>query len=233
MLNAPEIPHAILPWSIGLLVALLIVGNNLLMFKAFNILEASLLGAIIKIRLVWVFALSIIFLSTQFSWLKLAGTVCAILAGVVIIRNFKRPKHITGVAYALSASVFNALVIILYKNLLGHFSVGSLTFFVTFLLPVFINLLIIPNASSRIKRIMKSDGPMLLAACALGALANLALNKALSLGEATNVVVITEAFLILTLVGEHVVLKEREQSWVKLAAVALAIAGAVLITLSG
>ena len=53
------------------------------------------------------------------------------------------------------------------------------------------------------------------------------------LGDAASVVVITEAFLVLVLVGEHIVLKEKEQAWVKAAAVVLATVGAVLIQTAG
>ncbi len=233
MLANPKIPHTLTPWLLAALVGILIVCNNLLMFKTFNYLEASLSGALLKFKLVWIFMLSVIFLGTPFSWDKLLGTLLATSAGVVIIHNIRRPKSLTGVAYVVSATLFNAAVIILFKYLLTYFSPASLTFYPTFLLPALINLALMPNARARIKRIYKEDGKMLTFACALGAFANLALNKSLSLGEATSVLVIIEAFLVVTLVGEHIFLKEKEQVWVKIAAVALATAGAILIRLSG
>jgi hypothetical protein len=52
---------------------------------------------------------------------------------------------------------------------------------------------------------------VLLAACGLGGLANLAMNQGLATGEASSVLAVIEAFLVLTLVGERVVLKEKEQ----------------------
>jgi hypothetical protein len=55
------------------------------------------------------------------------------------------------------------------------------------------------------------------------------LNKGLSLGEPTAIAVVTEAFLIVTLIGEHVILKEKELVWVKATAVVFATAGAIIM----
>ena len=67
--------------------------------------------------------------------------------------------------------------------------------------------------------------------CAVGAVANLVLNLALSLNDATSVMVVSEVFLVLILAGEHILLKEKEQLWVKFGSIALAVAGAIIIQL--
>lgn len=232
MLTNIKVPQTVGPWILVGIVGLLIVGQNLLSFKSANFIEASLSGAITKFRLVWVFILSVIILHTAFSWQKLAGTLLAVAAGLVIIHRFKRPKSFTGVALAFSATIFYAIVIILYKYLFASFSPVSLTFFVTFLPPIILNLILMPHALQRIVKIFKENGLLVSLACGLGALANLALNQGLSLNEANSVLVIIEAFLVVTLVGEHIFLKEKEQLWVKVVAVILATAGAILIRLS-
>jgi drug/metabolite transporter (DMT)-like permease len=89
-----------------------------------------------------------------------------------------------------------------------------------------------PKAVTRIKNIFKDDWRVVFLACILGAFTNLTLNAALSLHDATSVLVINEAFLVLVLVGEHVYLKEREHTWIKFVSVVLAIAGAILIDTS-
>jgi uncharacterized membrane protein len=58
------------------------------------------------------------------------------------------------------------------------------------------------------------------------------MNYALSLGEASKTLVIIESFLVVTLIGEHLFLKERDSLSVKIIAVILATLGAVLIRLS-
>jgi drug/metabolite transporter (DMT)-like permease len=115
---------------------------------------------------------------------------------------------------------------------LGSFNAVSLTFFASYLPATVFIFLSMRHAPSRIKKIFHEDWRTMFLACALGAFSNLALNAALSLSDATNVVVINEAFLVLVLVGEHIFLKEREYTWVKALSVALAITGAILIEVS-
>lgn len=231
MLALPVLPTSIGPWLGALLVGLLIVGNNLLLFKAANHIEASVIGTLFKLKFVWIFALSIILLGTAFEWTKLAGVVLTIAAGLVIIHRFKRPKDNTGVSLVLLATLFNALLIIGSKYLLDYFNAPSLTFFASFLPALLFNFILMPSATSRIRSMFKADARVVFGICAVGALANLALNKALSLHDATSVIIISEVFLVLVLAGEHIVLKEKEQLWIKLGSIVLAVAGAVMILL--
>ena len=229
MLSAPRLPHSAGPWLLAAAMGLVIVGHNLLVFKASHYLEPSVAGSLSKLRLVWIFILGIVFLGNSFSWAKLAGTLLTVAAGVVIIHRFKRPESAAGVSLILSATVLNASIIILSKYLLRSFNVASFTFFVSFLPAAIFNFVLMPQAPSRITKLFKAHARVILLACGLGAFANLALNQALSLHDATSVVVITEVFLVLVLVGEHALLKEKEQVWVKLVSVLLAVSGAILI----
>lgn len=226
--------HLVLPQTIGSwlllgLVALLIVGNNYLLFKAAGQLEASLVGSLLKLRLVWVFIFGITLLHDPFSWTKFAGTVAALLAGWVILHGFKRLKSYAAVMVVVAATLFNAGVVVLAKYLLESFSVGGLTFIGFFLLPLIINAVAMPRMADRARALYRADGRVVILACAFGALCNLAINGALALRDASSVIIILEVFLILTLVGEHIWLKEKEYVWVKIASVALAVAGAILI----
>jgi drug/metabolite transporter (DMT)-like permease len=232
MLAAPVLPQSPGPWLLAIVVSLLIVAHNFLVFKASGLLEASLIGAISKLRLVWVFALGIVVLHDGFSWEKLLGTLLAIAAGLVILHNFKRPDSATGLTLAFSATFFNAGIIILAKYLFGTFNAVSLTFFAFFLVPLILNFVLMPDAVRRIKKLYQENRRLVLVTCGLGALANLALNQALALHDASSVLVISEIFLILILVGEHALLKEKEYLWVKVVSVVLAVAGAVLIHIS-
>jgi drug/metabolite transporter (DMT)-like permease len=89
-----------------------------------------------------------------------------------------------------------------------------------------------PRSVTRVRQLFKEDWKVVFLACALGAFSNLSLNAALSLHDAASVLVINEVFLILVLVGEHIYLKERERTWIKLLSIVLAIAGAILIEIS-
>lgn len=219
------------PWMIMLLVGLLIVVQNFLNFKSSNILSASIQGSIMKFRLIWVFLIGLLFLQESFTFLKLGGTLLTVLAGIVILAKFKKTDSMKGVGLAFSSTIAYAIVIGLYKLLFSSFNSQSLTFFI-FLIPAVLNLIIMPDRFHRIIRIAKENGRGVLLACVLGGFGNLVMNTALSIGEASKVLVIIEAFLILTLVGEHIVLKERDHLPIKIIAVLMATVGAICIRLS-
>lgn len=231
MLASPVVPYSVVPWLGALFVGLLIVGNNLLLFKAANHMEASLIGTLFKLKLVWLFGLSILLLGSPFEWTKLAGVVLTVVAGLIIMHRFRRSGSSTGIYLVLGATILNALLIVVIKYLLEYFNPASLTFFVSFLPALLLNFVLMPRASSRIKSMFTSDWKVVFGICAVGAVANFVLNLALSLNDPTSVMVISEVFLVLILAGEHIWLKEKEQLWIKLGSIVLAVAGAILIQL--
>ncbi len=229
MLAASRVPHSVSLWLLAIAIGFIIVIHNFLVFRASGLLEASLLGAVSKLRLVWVFIFGIVFLSVSFSWAKLFGTLLVIAAGLIVVRRFRKPESKSGISLALTATLFNASVIILSKYLLGSFNAVSLTFFASFLPALIFNLILIPHSVTRLRKLLKNHWRPVLLACGLGAFANLALNQALALHDANSVIILNEAFLVLVLVGEHLVFKEKQHLWFKLASIVLAIAGAILI----
>ncbi|HSW65821.1 MAG TPA: DMT family transporter [Bacillota bacterium] len=231
MLAAPVVPTSVFPWLGALFVGLLIVGNNLFLFKAATTMEASLIGALFKLKFAWIFVLGIVLLGSAFEWSKLAGVVLTMGAGLIIMHRFRRPGSSSGIYLVLAATVLNALLIIVSKRLLDYFNPVSLTFFVSFLPALVLNFICMPRARSRIKSMFSADWKVVFGMCVIGAAANLILNVALSLNDATSVTIVSEVFLVLILAGEHLFLKEKEQLWVKLASIVLAVAGAIMIQL--
>lgn len=218
-------------WGLIIFVGALIVGHNFLNFKSSNYLEASVNGAIVKLRLAWVLIFSMVFFQENLSWYKLAGTSLAIIAGLIIIQGIKRPNSVKGVLLAFGSTIVYATVIMFYKILFRDFNAATLTFFI-FLIPAILNFLIMPKAWQRLKKLLSQNGKAIIVACGLGGFANLAMNQGLAGAEATKVLVMIESFLILALVGEHFWLKEKAYLTVKIAAVICATAGAILIRLS-
>lgn len=231
MLANPQLPSTPLPWVMAVVVGLLIVGNNLLLFKAANHIEASLSGTLLKLKFVWIFVLSMWLLGYAFTLPKFVGVILTIAAGLILVRHFKKPESSYGITLVILATIFNALVIIASKYLLDYFNAPSLTFFATFLPALILNFILMPRAVHRIRSMFKVDWKVVFGICAVGALANLALNTALSLHEPTGVIVVSEVFLVMVLAGEHLFLKEKKYLWVKLASIVLAILGAILIQL--
>lgn len=223
-----DVPTTPWPWFLVGVMGLLIVLHNFLTFKATNYLEASVLGSITKFRLVWILLIGTVLLGEALSVAKVTGTFFTLLAGILVYYRFQKLELQTGIWLGFAATVVYGCLIWLVKTLLNDFSSVSLTFFI-FAVPAVLNYLLMPQAFSRIKALALSDGTMVLLATFFGGLANLAINHAFSLGEASRVVVITEAFLVVVLVGEQVLLKERSRFVVKLLAVILSVLGAILI----
>jgi drug/metabolite transporter (DMT)-like permease len=231
MMVKPNYPSDLIPWLILIGVAVLIVIQNLLNFKSSNTLEASILGSVLKLRLVWVLLIGIFLLHESMTLTKIIGTIITFIAGLIIVAKFKSSSSFKGIGYAISSTIFYAIVIGLYKILFQSFNSQTLTFFI-FLFPSIINLIIMPHSIARIIRIFHENGLYVIIACLFGGFANLAMNQALAIGEASRVLVIIESFLILTLVGENLVLKESHNLFIKIIAVVLATSGAVLIRMN-
>jgi drug/metabolite transporter (DMT)-like permease len=231
MLASPHFPVSWQFWSFVAFVGILIVAHNFFLFKAFNTVEASISGTIFKFRLVWVFMFGILIFNETITWEKVLGIILTLAAGVVVVHSFKSLPSFKGVVMVLVAAVLNAILVILIKYLLETASVGSVTFFAGFLAPALFNIVIMPQGFKRATKMIKENGKLVFLACGAGALANLAQNQALLIGEASRVVVLLEAFLILTLAGEHILLKERERAWVKIVSVLFATAGALFISI--
>jgi drug/metabolite transporter (DMT)-like permease len=218
-------------WFIMLVVGVLIVAQNLLSFASSKYISPSVSGSITKFRLVWVMILSIIILHESSSLFKIGGTLLTVLSGIIIMKKLAKPKDKKGIYFAFGGTIFYAIVIILYKFLFSSFNSQSLTFFI-FFIPMVINIIIMPKSISRIISLAKDKGKLVFIGCALGGFANLAMNQGLSLGEVSRVLVLIESCLVITLIGEHFLLKERENLKTKIIAVISATIGAVLIRLS-
>ncbi len=229
MLVSPHLPSSISGWILGICISLLIVAHNFFNFRASNTLEASIVGAVTKFRLIWVFILGIIFLHEAFTFAKTLGILFTILAGWLIVKKFKSIHQSKGILYTFISTIIYAVIIVLYKYLFTFFNVTSATFFIVFLFPAIINIIIMPRFKERVIKIMRHDGKFVLLATGLGGFANLAINQSLSLGEVSRVTVINEAFLISVLIFEHLLLKERSNMKTKLIAVILAVVGAILM----
>lgn len=226
----PQLSSSLLDWSWVVIMGGLIVLHNFLNFRATNYLEASVKGSVLKLRLVWVILFATVFLGESITVWKILGTIATIAAGLVIQQQFKKPSSQIGLALAVGSTVVYGIVNIIVKDLLASFNSGTLTFFI-FAIPTALNYLLMPNRNQRIMQLLKDNGPVIWLACSFGGFANIAMNHALGLNQVSRVIVVIEAFLIILLIGEHFILKERDHLWKKVMAVVLALCGALLLQL--
>lgn len=228
MIAHVKVPTTPVPWIMILVVGVLIVIQNFLFFSSSKYIPPSVSGSITKFRLIWVMLLGIIILQESSSALKIIGTLLTVVSGIVLTKQVSKSKDVKGILYALSATIFYAIVIILYKYLFIYFNPQSLTFFI-FFIPMIINFCTMRRSIRRIKVLAQNHLGLVVLTCVFGGLANLAMNQGLLLGETSRVLGIIESFLVLTLIGEHFFLKEKDNLLVKIFAVISASVGAVLM----
>ena len=89
-----------------------------------------------------------------------------------------------------------------------------------------------PRALHRVTQLAKTDWKLIFISTALAGFGNIAINQSFAIGEVSRITVISEAFLIVTLILEHLYFKETSHLRVKVVAVVFAITGAILISVS-
>jgi drug/metabolite transporter (DMT)-like permease len=224
-----KIPTTIVPWLILIFVCGIITLHNFFSFGAQSYISPSIQGSLNKFRLLWIFLLSLIFLSAEFTWFKMLGVIFTFLAGIVLSGVIKKPDSIKGALYTIISTIIYAFIIILYDVLLQDFSVFFLTFTV-FFIPALMNFLIMKSPVRRLKEYIFKDLKMLIIGAVTGGIANIFMNFSISITEDPTVaIVIIEASLIILLAGEIIILRENKNFWMKSLSVIFAVLGAVFI----
>jgi drug/metabolite transporter (DMT)-like permease len=228
MIIDAQLPELNYYWLLMLAVGIMITLHNFLNFKAVTFIGPSLHGAITKSRIIWIFIFGLIFLQENFTYNKLIGVILTVLAGILLISKFKTKEHISGFIYSLSPTIIYAAVITLYSVLFREFNTASLTFFI-FLIPAILNLTLMPGSTSKVISFLKINPIFIISAAAFAGFGNLAMNQALKIGDQTQVIIIIETFAILLIGLEYFVLKEKEKPLVKIIALGMAVAGAIIV----
>lgn len=225
---SPQVPSSVMPWVLIVLIGFLVVAHNWLSFKGANYLDASLNTTLSKLRLIWVLLAGAIVLHESLSINKIIGTLLTVFASLVIAQQLRKLPAWNGVILVIGATFFYTIIVMVSKILLNVFSPVSLTFFI-FFIPAVINFGLMPKAWHRIKELIAVHKWGVILACVAGGFANLAMNQAYQLGEASRVVVLMEAFSVVTLMVEALYLNQRQQLLAKIVSVVLAVVGAILI----
>ncbi|MGV8151138.1 MAG: EamA family transporter [Candidatus Woesearchaeota archaeon] len=214
-------------WGGILLLGAILVLNNLLSFKAAQLVGPTATNTIFKIRLLWILIIGIWVFNEKITWINFLGMVMILVAALLIVdfKNWNSSKK--GVLFLLITTITAATIAFLLKQMLTMSGVASLTFLI-FLMPAIINAAVIPNF---FKRAIKnfSNIKLLVLIALLGVLANFSLVKALSYDALAGIFFIMDASFIIILFGEYIWLKEKERILWKIASVILAIIGTVLI----
>lgn len=219
-------------WVILILICILIVIHNWLFFAATKYIEPSVQSTVNRFRLIWIFLVGVLIFSEASTPTKLIGTILTISAGIVLISKYRSGMKLTGIIFTIICTLISTIVVASYKPLLTEFNGIALGFFV-FFFPAMIIFIALPDRFNRISKLYRENNgkKWLILAGAFGGLGNLAVMQAFQTGELSRVVVVTESFLFLTLIGEALILKERSNLRLKVLAVILSVVGAILVQL--
>ncbi|MGV8169100.1 MAG: EamA family transporter [Candidatus Nanoarchaeia archaeon] len=214
-------------WGTLLILSVIIVIHNAMSFKASSLLGASTQNTLYKLRLLWLVIMGVIVFNEVLTLKTIAGMVLIVAAALMIIDYGKWKVSRKGIILVLLCTITGMLLAVLTKKIVGMSGVLTLTFLV-FFIPAIFNAAAMPNFVKRAKKEFSNIKLMLIIGV-LAVIANLALIKALSYDVLSGVYFVIDAGLIVILFGERLFLKEKERLPWKIAAVILAIAGAVLI----
>lgn len=217
-------------WIILLIICVLIVIHNWLFFAATKYIEPSIQSTVNRFRLIWIFLVGVLIFSEATSPMKLIGTVLTISAGIVLISKYRTGMKLRGIIFMIICTLISTLVVASYKPLMTEFN-GIALGFLVFLFPAVIIFIALPDRFNRIVNLYRNNNgkKWLILSGVCGGLGNLAVMIAFQTGELSRVVVVTESFLFLTLIGEAIILKERSNLKLKVLAVILSVIGAILV----
>jgi drug/metabolite transporter (DMT)-like permease len=223
----PSIPMNPIFWGGIILISALVVIGNSLTFGASKYVGASTQNVINKLRLVGILICGIIIFSDTITVEKMIGMLFVITASLLIIdyKNWHASKK--WIILLLINVCIGVIMAVLLKKLI-LMSEYILVAFLLFFVPALINATVIPNFIKRLKDKIPDIKPIILITI-LGVVFNLALIKALSYKELSGIYFVMEGAIILVVFGEHFILKEKERLGWKIAAIILAIAGAILL----
>ena len=230
MLSDFEAPSEISFWLLVAWLGPLITLHNFLNFSSVKYLSPSFKSAISKFRLIWTFIFGVMFLSEIVTLGKITGAGLTVMAGLLVIGTIRGTENSKGILPIFSSTILYAIGTTIVSTLLKDSNPATITFFV-FFLPATMNFILMPNAFSRTLKIIKQYRYLLILSTVTAAFGNLLMNYALKSGAQSDVVIIMEGSLVLLLAAEFFILKEKGSIRLKIAAIILAILGALLVRL--
>lgn len=221
-----SLPQTLLEAALILVAGVVIVASNYCSFRSYNYLSTSTISVIFKLKFVWILLFGILALKQVLSAKNIIGII-VILGASMVIADFRHWKsNRTGVVMSALATIGSTIYAILLTILTKTIGPLSLLFYVC-VIPMLLNALLIPHLFEKTKKTWRNTKFILFNGF-FAMFMNLAYILAFK-EEFTRFFFLTEVSMIIILAGEYVWLKDRTNLPLKLTAVALAIAGAILI----
>ncbi len=226
-----RVPEKIDGWALLAIAGALWAAQQLVFFKSHRFIEVSLREPIHRTQLIWTALFATLFLGETFGQIQIAG-MALILSGSVLIGYTRKSGQGEryGLYLAFIAAFLLGAVMTLEKVAVSFFNANAYPVFVTVFSGSFMLLACLRNdLLSRATFQLKKYGKKIALASCFAALGYWSFIQALSQGPAGLVVSIHQLSLVFATFGGIFLLQERQGIPVKLAGMALALAGAWLI----
>ena len=215
---------------LGILASSILSGSYLfLSIKAHNYAEVSMSAVAAQTKAIWAWLLGVTFLGESPGLVEFLG-VLLIFAGVSIATFKKRLKFNKGILLVILAAIVGSVETVFDKYALHFFPVPVFVFIVS-LFPVLMMLPVINTPKARIKRFFKGKNRNVFLTGVLAAISYYSIMWAISLGEISKIVPISQAFTVVTVIGGIFMLKEKGNVWEKVFGGFLAVLGVILVKL--
>lgn len=215
--------------NLGLLVVLYGFANVVL-FKAFQLSEASEISVISSSRSLWTVLVAVTLLGETLTIRKILGTLLVVLGVAFVSWESKRLKLQKGHLFAFLATVFFGVAFANDTYLLRSINVPSYTAFAFFLPSVFL-MLIKPKAVKEMKVFFEWDKlwKMLVLAIFYGGAAIAIYSSYRAGGDASQIAPLSQSSVIVTVLLAAIFLKERGNLLRKVAGAIVVFLGVILL----
>jgi len=221
-----SLPKNLMEVGLILLTSAALVIGNYFSFKSYNYLNPSSINIIGKIRLIWVALVGILFLKQILLLKDVFGMILILIASIIIVdyKNLKINYQglIAVIISTLPFAVFAYAISILSKDIAPF----SVLFFIS-ITPALMNWIVIRDWKNKFVKTYSKTKILI-----IGAIFSTIYNMCMVLGvreEPTKVFFILETGIIVIVIGEYFWMKDKKNLLIKILAVALAIAGAILL----
>ena len=228
-----ELPKSSMAWFAiigGILIWTLVSVSTYIAVKKTHI---SIKAPLSQSKIIWVFFLGLIIFGESITVQKVIGTVILFIAVSLLLYHpeYKWGRLTDpGVLWVLGNAILASIAAIVDKFALGYFR-PELYIFLVYLVPGIILTGFFPRIKGDIKQLLKTHGKLALLTILLSTAAYFCVLKAYSLAEVTLVFPLLQLTTILTVLAGILIMGETEHKWQKIIASAIAVLGAIIISI--
>lgn len=205
--------------------------GNILIFKAFKLIEASEVTIILATSSIWTVISAMIMLGESVTPANFLGMIL-VLSGVAVINFHSRQLKLQrGHLLALIASIFLGVGFTNDAYIISHYQSISSYLALAFVMPALVAILYMPKAIKHVPFFFKSPQLLpVLGAATLYALAGITIFSAFKSGGPASIISpISQTAIIFTIILSFIFLKERDHMLKKLIGTVCAFLGVLLL----